>query len=201
MDPSSATETVTEVERLKKLAWADRRASSVPLFVFGGLMIVSAPLNLNGLSPWRFFYWLMAGPAAFLIVAACYRRRLVRTGVGAGRGSYVATGVVLLVAFLLVIPLWIITLPTIGFALLLIAVKQHNLYLAICAIFFGVMGGLEQIFVFDNMLYRIANRVGMFHSSYGYFSGASTIVYGVLGMMMVGAAVIAKHRETAFAHE
>ncbi len=117
------------------------------------------------------------------------------TGVGAGRGSYVKTGVVLTVSFVIVIPLWIVALPTIGFALLVIAVRQRNTYLATCAIFFGVTGFLVSIFTFDNQLYRLAHYLGLFKSSYGYFSWATALVDVIWGLLMMAAGLVAYRRE------
>jgi hypothetical protein len=195
MGISDSREALDEVGRLQKLAWADRRPSSAPLFIFGALAILSAPLEYNDLSMWRLFYWLIAGPAGFLLCAAWYRHRRAVTGVGAGRGSYMKTGLVLLVSFLLVIPLWMIALPTIGVALLVIAVRQRNVYLAVCAACFGVIGFLESIFTFDNLLYRLAHSFGLFKSTDGYFNGASTLVCVLWGLLMIAAGLVARKRE------
>jgi hypothetical protein len=195
MVTSDSGQLLDDVGRLRKLAWADRRPSSVPLIVFGGLAILSAAFELSDLSLWKLVYWLIAGPTGFLLTAAWYRHRRSTVGVGAGRGSYVKTGVVLLVSFALVLPLWFLALPTIGFALLLIAVRQRNTYLAICATFFGVIGFLASIFTFDNLLYRLANHFGFFKSASGYFSGATAIVDVIWGLLMVAAGLIALKRE------
>ena len=193
MVTSDSEQMLDEVGRLRKLVWADRRPSSVPLIIFGALAILSAAFELSDLSLWRLVYWLIAGPTGFLLCAAWYKHRRSTTGVGAGRGSYMKTGVVLLISFAIVIPLWVIALPTIGFALLVIAVRQRNTYLAICATFFGVTGLLVSIF--DNLLYRLANYFGMFKSASGYFSGATAIVDVLWGLLMVMARFIALKRE------
>jgi len=199
MAVSDSSGTLDEVGRLKRLAWADRRPSSVPLIIFGTLVVMYAPLVYNDLSNWAFWYWLVAGPTGFLLCAAWYRRRRTVIGVGSGTGSYVTTGVVVFAAFALVIPLWITALPTIGLALFIIAVRQRNLYLAICAASFGVFGFLASIFTFDNLLYRLAYHLGYFKASDGYFRGASTVVYVVWGVLMVVAGLIALLREVSAA--
>ena len=201
MDDSASREQLMEIGRLKRLAWADRRPSSIPLFVFGSLVIFAAPLEYSDLSNWRLFYWLIAGPVGFFLTAAWYRHRRVLTGVGAGRGSYLTAGVILLASFLIVIPLWIIALPTIGAALLVIAVRQRNAYLAACAVFFGVVGFLTEIFTFDNLLYRLANSLGLYRKTDGYFTGASTVVYAMWGFLMVIAGLIAYRREVRAVNE
>lgn len=195
MGTSDSSEALAEVGRLKRWAWSDRRPSSVPLFIFGALAILSAAFELNDLSLWRLVYWLIAGPTGFLLCAAWYKHHRVSTGVGAGRGSYMKTGVVLFISFVIVIPLWIIALPTIGFALLVIALRQRNTYLAICAICFGVSGFLVSIFTFDNLLYRLADHFGFFKSASGYFSGATATVDVIWGLLMVVAGLIAYRRE------
>lgn len=195
MGTPKSNEVLGEVDRLRKLAWADRRPSSVPLYIFGALAILSAAFELSDLSLWRLVYWVIAGPTAFLLCAAWYKHHRVTTGVGAGRGSYMTTGVVLLISFAIVIPLWIIAFPTIGFALLVIAVRQRNTYMAICAIFFGASGFLVSIFTFNNLLYRLADNFGYFKSSNGYFSGATATVDVVWGLLMVAAGYIAYRRE------
>jgi len=200
MGTSESSEVLGEVGRLQKLAWADRRPSSVPLFIFGALAILSAAFELSDLSFWKLVYWLIAGPMAFLLCAAWYKRHLVMTGVGPGRGSFLTTGVVLLISFAIVIPLWVIAFPTIGFALLVIAVRQRNTYLAICAICFGVSGFLVSVFTFDNLLYRLADYFGFFKSATGYFSGATAVVDVVWGLLMVVAGLIAFRREIRVAN-
>jgi len=199
MGTSESGEVLDEVGRLQKLARANRRPSSVPLFIFGALATLSAAFELSDLSYWKLIYWLFAGPTGFLLCAAWYKRQLVTTGVGPGRGSYMTTGVVLLFSFAIVIPLWVIALPTIGFALLVIAVRQRNTYLAICAILFGVSGFLVSVFTFDNLLYRLADNFGFFKSANGYFSGATAVVDLLWGVLMVMAGLIAYRREISVA--
>jgi hypothetical protein len=200
MGTSDSGEMLDEVGRLKRLAWADRRPSSVPLYIFGALAILSAAFELSDISVWRLVYWLIAGPTGFFLCAAWYKNHRITSGVGAGRGSYMTTGVVLLISFVFVIPLWIIALPTIGFALLVIAVRQRNTYLAICATFFGVTGFLVSIFTFDNQLYRLAHYLGYFKSADGYFSGATAMVDVMWGLLMVAAGLIAHRREVMVAN-
>jgi hypothetical protein len=201
MDASGSREQLTELGHLKRLAWADRRPSSVPLFVFGSLVIVAAPLEYGDLSMWRLPYWLIAGPVGFFFTAAWYRHRRVQTGVGSGKGSYSTTGIIVLVSFLLVIPLWIFALPTIGAALFVIALRQRNIYLAVCAVFFGVIGFLTEIFTFANLLYRLANSLGLYKKTDGYFTGATTVVYVIWGLLMVAAGFVAYRREVRVVNE
>lgn len=201
MDASRSREQLTDLGRLKRLAWADRRPSSVPLFVFGSLVIIAAPLEYGDLSEWRLFYWLIAGPVGFFLTTAWYQHRQVQTGVGSGKGSYSTTGIVVLVSFFLVPLLWFFALPIIGAALFVIALRQRNIYLAVCAVFFGVIGFLTEIFTFDNLLYRLANTLGLYKRTDGYFTGATTVVYLMWGLLMVAAGFVAYRREVRVANE
>jgi hypothetical protein len=196
-----ATDALKDVERLRRLSEADRRASSVPLVVFGVLTIISAPLVSDGLTVWSFFYWLIAGPAGFLLIAAWFRRRRLRYGIGSGKGSYLKTGLVLLISFVLVPFLWIIPFVTIAIALFVIAVRQRNTYLAVCAVAFGVLGELEGIFFFDNQLYRLAKYFGLYKSASGYFNNATTIVYATIGVLTLFAGLFARRLELKAARE
>jgi hypothetical protein len=80
---------------------------------------------------------------------------------------------------------------------LLIAVRQRNTYLALCAILFGVSGFLVSIFTFDNLLYRLADYFGLFQSASGYFSGATAMVDVLWGVLMTVAGLIAYRREVS----
>ena len=201
MDASVSREQLTQLGRLRRLAWADRRPSSVPLFVFGSLVLLAAPLQYGELSVWRFPYWLIAGPVGFFLTTAWYQHRQVRTGVGPGKGSYWSMGIVVLVSFILVPLLWFFALPVIGAALLVIALRQRNTYLAVCAVSFGVIGFLSEIFTFDNLLYRLAKSVGLYKQTDGFFTGASTVVYLTWGLLMVAAGFVAYRREVRVVNE
>lgn len=185
-----------DLQNLKKRARAGNRSSSIPLLVFGLLTLVGAPLLTSDVSNWRLFYWVIAGPIGFFCIAWSYRRRLMTTGVGHGRGSYLMAGLLLVVCAGFVIGAWVADYIAIGAVLLVLAILQRNVYLATCAIVFAILGTLERIYVFNNLLYRIANWIGIFRQNDGYFQNASTIVYGLIGLLMVGAGVVARIRES-----
>jgi hypothetical protein len=143
------------------------------------------------LSLWRLAYWLVAGPTGLLLVAWAYRRRRIGTGTGGGRGSYARAALVLVVAFALILPLWVIPLPTICAVLMVLAFRQDNAYLALCSICLGVITGLEVFGVFDNLLYSTAHALGMFKTQDGYFTGAPAVVYALTGILILAAGLIA----------
>jgi hypothetical protein len=190
----------SKAQRLSARARGDRRPSSVPLLVFGLLILASAPLMNDPLSLWRLAFWVIAGPVGFLLVAWWYRRRRLRAGVGSGRGSYARMALLVLASFLLALPLWVVPLPAVAAGLAILGVRQRNAYLTVCAAGLGVAGGLEAFGVFDNMLYRAAFGVGLFRPHYGYFDGAPGIVFGLIGMLMLGAGTFALWRERRSGH-
>ena len=195
---SDPEQVLSELDRLRIMARGDRRPSSVPLVVFGALTLLSAPLFGDGMLMWRAVYWAVAGPAGFLFIALWYRKRRLRTGGGSGRGSYVNAGLLVLASFLLVLPLLAIQIPTIALALLVLALLQRNVYLVAFAVVFGVVGAMETFAIFDNMAYRLAFHAGWFQSRDGYFSGAPTAIYGLLGLVLLAAGLVARSRERRF---
>lgn len=199
MELSDSDTALQEVRRLRGMARADRRASSIPLIILGTFCLASAPFA-NDLSLWRVVYWLVAGPTGFLLMAAWYSRRRARSGVAAGHAPYGRTGVMLLAGFVLVLPLSAAPLPTIGVALLAIAIRQRNLYLGVFAVVFALVGGLEEFAVFDNLLYRAADGMGWFTRNDGYFSGAPAIVTAVVGLMLLSGGLVALRRERSAGH-
>jgi hypothetical protein len=188
---------LNDLDRLRSGARGDRRPSSVPLIVFGALTLLGAPLLGEGMLLWRTLYWAVGGPVGFLAIAWWYRHRRVQTGGGAGRGSYAKTGLFLLTSFLL-LPLLAVQMPAVAIALLVLALVQRNTYLAAFAVVFGVVGALETFDVLDNLAYRAAFRAGWFQNRDGYFGAAPSVVYGLLGLILVGAGLVALARERRF---
>lgn len=161
--------------------------------VFGVLTVmaaVSGPL-LNWVAVLALF---LLAPLGFLLVALIYRRREISLGVGGRPRAYLVAALLTL----FVLPAFGLALggyALIGFALLVIAVLQRNLQLAIWAIVFGVVGGLERFYFFSNRLYSLADAIGFHRSSDGYFSWSSSLVYAVLGMALVAGGLVARHGE------
>jgi hypothetical protein len=90
-------QTLREVEGARRRTRSDLRALWFPLLLFGGLILVSAPVSLAD-DPWSAIYWAMVSPVGVAVTAAFYRRRGAQAGlVGAGWG-YLATAVLLLLA-------------------------------------------------------------------------------------------------------
>lgn len=190
---------LAEVERLRRMARGERRASSVPLLAFGVLTLGYVPLA-GQLSLLSLVYWSVIAPVGFLLVAWWYRRRLVRVGVGAGDAPYAKTGWILLAAFALVLPLTAVQLPVIGIALLVLAVRQRNAYLGAFAVLFAVIGVLGTFTAtLENLLYRAAYGLGWFQPQSGYFDGAPTIITAAAGLLLLAGGLAAMRRERRLA--
>jgi hypothetical protein len=200
MERTEAQALLRDAERLRRRARGDRHASSVPLLVFGGLTVLSAPLLLPRLFPWGDVFWLLAGPAGFLVTGWWYRRQQTRSGIGEGRGSWTVAGVSMLLALALLPVVWIAPLPIVGAGLLVLATLQRNRYLAVWAAVLGLLGGLERFFVLSNRLYDLADWLGWFQQPRGQellVDLGSSIVFAALGGLLLAAGLVALRRERA----
>lgn len=188
MDARVADEMLTEMEAVRRQVRADRRATSLPLLVFGALIVFDAVARALS-NPFRSVLWALLAPVGLALVAWLHRRREVRTGVGTDARSYrmaalAVLGALVVLPFLVVIGLG----PAVAAAGLLgVAVHQGNRYLAGWAVLYGVVAVLEGFAVFSNRLYDI----------FGYFSWSSSLVLGLLGLALVGAGLHARRAETA----
>ena len=192
MDGAAAHDVLEEVEGVRRRARADRRPTSVPLLVFGAITLVDALLQ-TATDPFRNFGLVFLGPIGFALVALHYQRREVETGVGRPARPYLIAAVV----SLLFVPFFVLlgAQVLVGLGLLVIAVGQRNRYLSLWAVVCGVVGGLEAFYVFSNRLYELAEAFGFYSDSYGYFSWASSVVFGLLGLALVLAGLHARRRE------
>jgi hypothetical protein len=193
-DTADTRAVVDRLEQLKSRARADRQATSAPLFTFGVLTLLGAPLADD--LGWGWLYWLLAAPTGFGFLAWRQRWRATRTGVGEGHDPYgwLVIGWVLSLMLLGLLatlsPMIAITL-----GLLVVARWQGNRYLAVCAVIFGVVGTVEVPFYgISNRLYDLADAVGV-----GYFSWSRQLVVALLGAFLVGAGLIARRREVGTA--
>ncbi len=137
--------------------------------------------------PYRSYYWVLAAPAGFALVAWYYRRREAAVGVGSPSRTYGWWALGVLAALVLAPFLVLLGAPLglVALGLLAIAVQQGNVYLGVWAVVFGVVDVLDRFYVITNRLYDVA----------GYFSWAPSLVTGALGAMLVGAGLVALRRE------
>lgn len=192
MDATEAQDLLQEVEGVRRRARADRRATSLPLLVFGSLTLVGALLQTLT-APYPNYGLVFLGPIGFALVALCYRRREIRTGVGRPARSYLVAAVVTL----LFVPSFVLLGSPVlsGLGLLGIAAWQRDRYLGLWAVVCGVVGGLEAFAVLSNRLYDVSDALGFHSDTSGYFSWSSSLVFGMLGLALVLAGLHARRRE------
>ncbi len=193
MHAIAADELIQQVGDLRRRARGDRRATSVPLLVFGAITLLDALLR-SVLDPGGDAVLLLLAPAGFVVVALYYRRRELSTGVGGRTRPYALAAVVTVVTLPLVLLFGAYEL--VGVGLLAIALTQRNWYLGAWAVVYGVIGGLEALAAVSNRLYGAADALGFARARDGYFSWSSSLVYGALGVALIGAGVYARRRES-----
>jgi hypothetical protein len=194
VDALLSREGLDEAGRLRRQTRGDRRATSAPLLAFGAITVVDALLRAV-VSPVGDVALLLLAPAGFALVAAYYRHRQTVTGVGGRARPYAMAALVTLVV--LPFALFLGLYAVVGLALLVIAVRQRNLYLGVWAVLYGVLGFLESLYLISNRIYAATAALGLERSTGGYFSWAPSIVYGLLGASLIGAGLYAHRREVA----
>lgn len=191
---------IGEVERLKARVRADRWATSLPLFVFGVLTLLSSLVDEAGPIDVAWSYWVVAAPLGFVFIAWYERRRAVRWGVGEGPVRYGVAAIVVFIAFYLPIPPFVTEfapLAVVGFALLVVAVLQRDVYLALSAAVLGVVGGFEVFGWASQGLSMIAEALGLPYLGRAVVDN-SWVVVG-LGVFLLVAAILARRREVSAA--
>lgn len=197
-----AREQLDHVSRLRQRARAQRAATSVPLLVFGGITLVGGALPDAGLGlagAWS-LYWIVAGPLGFWAVHRYQRRRLQRTGVGPGRGSYAAVSLALVLAVVVVGGIFLLfggPLVAIALGLLAVALYQRNWPLAAAALLYGLVAGLEGFHLISNRLMELVFAFDLNRGTSGYFPEARSIVIVTLGVVTLAAGLLAARRERA----
>jgi hypothetical protein len=198
MDGITAQELLTATGNVRRQARSDRRATSVPLLVFGALTVVDAVLR-GVLSPIGNVVLLVLAPAGFALIALFYRRQERSTGVGSRKGSFTFAAVLVALLLVVLLPLVLILgmYAVVGIGLAVIALRQRNLALGCWAVLYGVVGGLEGLSLISNRLYSLDDHLGLARVRDGYFSWSSSLVYGVLGLALLVAGLHARRRELA----
>jgi hypothetical protein len=154
--------------------------------VFGGLSLLASPLYINSATTttgvWApMVYWLVAGPIGYTVCARYHRRRRQRTGIGGVPvGPYVATGVLLLLCLLLVLPFHL-EFFAIALALLMLARRERSWSLAATAAAFGGLSLVASLY----------NTENLYHYD-GAFGDSVEVV--VLGAFLLGAGLVLRAR-------
>jgi hypothetical protein len=193
MDVATASEVLDEVGAVQRRVRGDRRATSVPLIVFGAITLIAAVIEpmLDWAGTLTLF---LLAPIGFVSVALIYRRRQIAFGVGGRERAYTVAAI----STLLLLPILGLALGSyalIGLALVIIATLQRNLRLGIWALVFGLVGGLEHLFLISNRLYSLADTLGINRSKDGYFSWSSSLVFGILALALIVGGLLARHAE------
>jgi intracellular septation protein A len=193
MDSATAKEMLGDVGAVQRRVKGDRRATSVPLIVFGSITLIAAVIEPMVDWAGTLALFLLA-PVGFLSVALIYRRREIAFGLGGRERAYTVAAI----STLLLLPILGLALGSyalVGIALIIIAMLQRNLQLAIWALVFGVVGGLEHLSLISNRLYSLADSLGIYRSNDGYFSWSSSLVFGILGLALIVGGLLAQHAE------
>jgi intracellular septation protein A len=193
MDSATAKEMLGDVGVVQRRVKGDRRATSVPLIVFGSITLIAAVIEPMVDWAGTLALFLLA-PVGFLSVALIYRRREIAFGLGGRERAYTVAAI----STLLLVPILGLALGSyalVGIALIIIAMLQRNLQLAIWALVFGVVGGLEHLSLISNRLYSLADSLGIYRSNDGYFSWSSSLVFGILGLALIVGGLLAQHAE------
>jgi intracellular septation protein A len=193
MDSATAKEMLGDVGAVQRRAKGDRRATSVPLIVFGSITLIAAVIEPMVDWAGTLALFLLA-PVGFLSVALIYRRREIAFGLGGRERAYTVAAISTLL-LLSILGLALGSYALVGIALIVIAMLQRNLQLAIWALVFGVVGGLEHLSLISNRLYSLADSLGIYRSNDGYFSWSSSLVFGILGLALIVGGLLAQHAE------
>ena len=182
MDAQQASDLLHQTQQLAARARAERNWTWLPLVVFGGLSLLAAPLYLNSATTsiglWAPpVYWLAAGPIGYAICARYHHRRRQRTGIGGVPvGPYVATGVVLLLCLVLLLPFHL-EFFAIAVALVVLAWRERS----------RALGVIATIFVGLSLLASLYNTENLYHYS-GAFADSIEVL--VLGTFLLGAGLV-----------
>jgi intracellular septation protein A len=193
MDSTAAKVMLGDVGAVQRRVKGDRRATSVPLIVFGSITLIAAVIEPMVDWAGTLALFLLA-PVGFLSVALIYRRREIAFGLGGRERAYTVAAISTLL-LLSILGLALGSYALVGIALIVIAMLQRNLQLAIWALVFGVVGGLEHLSLISNRLYSLADSLSIYRSNDGYFSWSSSLVFGILGLALVVGGLLAQHAE------
>src|SRR4029453_7647574 len=127
-------------------------------------------------------YWLGAGPIGYTVCARYHRRRRQRTGIGGVPvGPYVATGVLLLLYLLLVLPFHL-EFFAIALALLLLAWRERGWSFWVTS---AALGSLT-------LVPSLYNTENLYHYS-GAFADSIEVI--VLGAFLLGTGLVLRAQD------
>jgi uncharacterized RDD family membrane protein YckC len=203
LDPAQARSALEDLGRVADRVRDDLRLAAVPVLVLGLIALGGALVSLLGdqsplgerLSTLSLAYWAAAAPAG-LVAALVWSRQLQRrTGVRPDPGWLVAIAVVAAAAAVaaLIIPFGPVL---VGLAFLVLAVHERSLLVAVCAVGFTVVVGVEHAVRFVSFS-LFSNRipgtgVADFMTRYG-----ASVVGVTVGIVLLTVGTLAyRHRAT-----
>jgi hypothetical protein len=189
MESQQANDLLQEAQRLKAQAHAARQWTWLPLVVFGGLSLLASPLYDWSIPRWvTEVYWLVAGPIGYAVCARYHRQRRERTGVGGVPvRPYIATGVILLLGLVSMLPFHL-EFFAVAVALLVLARRERSWSLAVIAAVFGTLSLIAGLYNTDNLYHYSGN---LYHYS-GAFADSIKVV--VLGAFLLGTGLVLRAR-------
>ncbi|HEV2376089.1 MAG TPA: hypothetical protein VGS19_28460 [Streptosporangiaceae bacterium] len=200
METNNAADVAQELERLRARVRADRRDTSMPMLVFGGLVTFFAAAGLaagrlpaSGRHVTLLLFWPVFTIVALQVLWRISRRRALREGVGESRPSYRTMLAGYLAGLLLVTVVFTpvlfagVFVPMVWPAAVLtaIALWQRNRALGVLAVGVGVAGVLETYYV---VVHRGVPQDWLWLQS---------VVYAVVGLGLLSAGLAVRHRERA----
>ena len=184
----SGTDTLNDLTRLKQQVRADRRATSIPLVVFGAIAAFAA-LFRDPSHGAAWVYWALAVPVAFALVWGVYRRRENAEGVGTRATAYGRTAIAFAVVTVLMPTVFVFLgapAAAAGVALAVIGLMQRNIALSAIGLLFGVVAGLEAWYVISNRIDDLAGH---------YVAWGDNLVMATLGLVLLVAGVTCHRQE------
>ena len=193
----AAAELLHDLDALRASTRAQLQPTSLPLLVFGGLLLIAAALPSATFDfPWS-AYWLVAAPGAFAFIAARYRRIEGEVGVGDRSRHYrlAAVGAVV-IGFMIASLLIFLVSPLAGAGVALFAVARatRDRGLTVAAAVLVVFGLLEPWFILSNRVYEVGKLVGDPDGSERIFRYSRNIVTAVVALGIIAAGTIARRR-------
>lgn len=193
----AAAELLDDLDALRNATRAKLQPTSLPLIVFGTLLLVAAALPSATFDfPWS-AYWLAAAPTGFAIIGARYRRIEGEVGVGDRSRHYRLAAVgAAVVGFMIASLLIFIVSPLAGAGVALFAIARatHDGGLTVAAAVLVLFGLLEPWFILSNRVYEVGQLLGNPDGSEPIFRYSRNIVTAVIGLGMVAAGLVARRR-------
>ena len=194
----AAAEILDDLAALRAATRAQLQPTSLPLLVFGVLLLLAAGLPSATFDfPWS-AYWLLAAPAGFALIAARYRRIEGDVGLGDRSRHYRLAAVgAAVIAFMIASLLIFLVSPLAGAGVALYAVARatRDGALKVAAAVLILFGLLEPWFILSNRVFEVAGMFGDPDGSEPIFRYSRNIVTAVIALGLLTAGLVARWRQ------